>query len=279
MRPFEVRVPASSANLGPGFDALGLALDYWLSLDVGLGPTDEHHLAVRSFRAAGGTGDVGVRANFPGGRGLGFSGAARLAGVLGARVQQGAASSRDLLEAARLDASAMEGHADNVSASAFGGLVAVAGTHAVPVPMALDAGVVVWTPNEETSTKASRALLPESVPFTDAVFNVGRTALLVAAFAAGDVDALREATQDRLHQDRRLESVPRSRAALHALVDAGAWCAWLSGSGPSVAALCAPDDAESIGRVVTDLFPGDARVMSTSAISRKFARVRFHEER
>ena len=83
---------------------------------------------------------------------------------------------------------------------------------------------------------SARRLLPEQVPFDDAVFNVGRTALLVAALAAGDVDALRAATEDRLHQDRRLARVPDSRVAMEAALGAGAWGAWLSGSGPSVAA-------------------------------------------
>jgi homoserine kinase len=84
------------------------------------------------------------------------------------------------------------------------------------------------------------------VPMTDAVFNVGRTALLVAALAAGDVDALRSATQDRLHQERRLAVAEPSRIALEAALDAGAWCSWLSGSGPTVAAMCPLDDADDL---------------------------------
>src|SRR4051812_2491621 len=245
MRAFEVRVPASSANLGAGFDTLGLALSLYLDLRVGDDDpgsgwtTDEHHLAIRTFRAAGGVGPVAARAQFAGGRGLGFSGAARVVGVFAACVQRG-----DDVEVARDDArrraSDLESHGDNASASALGGLVAVASSRAVRVPFGVTPSAVVWIPDAETSTKASRSQLPDSVPFADAVFNIGRTALFTAAIAAGDVGALRVATEDRLHQDRRLDRSPQSRAALHAFQAAGAWCAWLSGSGPTVAALCAP---------------------------------------
>jgi homoserine kinase len=97
------------------------------------------------------------------------------------------------------------------------------------------------------------------VPFGDAVFNVGRTALLVAALAAGDVDALREATEDRLHQDLRMAEAEPSRHALEAGLDAGAWCGWLSGSGPTVALLCAPGDADAIGAALPA--DGDVKVL------------------
>ncbi len=99
--------------------------------------------------------------------------------------------------------------------------------------------VVVWIPEETTSTAASRTALPAAVPFDDAVFNVGRTAVLVAALAAGDVAALAAATEDRLHQECRFDAAEASRAALGAGIDAGAWCGWLSGSGPTVAFLTA----------------------------------------
>lgn len=270
-RTFTVSVPGSSANLGPGFDALGLAIDLRLELTVGEGPTDERHLAVRSFRAAGGDGDVRVHAQFPGGRGLGFSGAARAAGVMAARLQAGADEA-----AARADAlvraSEMEGHADNVSASVLGGVVATAGDQVVPVPIAstLDPALVLWIPNAETSTKASRAALPDAISFADAIFNIGRAALLVAALAAGDIAALRVATEDRLHQDARLAKVPTSRAAVDALLAADVWCAWLSGSGPSVAALCARDAS---AEVAAALPADDARALVVD-IDRRGAIVR-----
>ena len=274
-RTFTVSVPGSTANLGPGFDALGLALDLHLDLSVGPnadgGPSDERHLAIRSFRAAGGRGDVRVRAQFPGGRGLGFSGAARVAGTMAAALQAGA-DEPGARDEARRRATDMEGHPDNVCASVLGGVVVAAGDQAVPVPIApaLDPAVVLWIPNAETSTKASRTALPEAVPFSDAVFNVGRAALLVAALAAGDAAALRAATQDRLHQDARLAKVPTSRAALDAMLAAGAWGGWLSGSGPSVAALC----ARATATAVRSAAPSDDARALVVAIDRRGAIVR-----
>jgi homoserine kinase len=140
-------------------------------------------------------------------------------------------------------ATALEGHADNIAPSIFGGVVASAGGHAVRVPLPFDPAVVVWVPPSTTSTDQSRAALCPSVPFADAVFNVGRTALLVAALAAGNIHALRTATEDRLHQDQRFARSPGSRVALEAALDAGAWCGWLSGSGPTIATLCAREAA------------------------------------
>jgi homoserine kinase len=121
-----------------------------------------------------------------------------------------------------------------------GGLIATAGGAFVRVPIAVEIAIVVWIPERETSTKSSRGQLGTTVSFDDAVFNVGHAALMVAALAAGDVAALRIASEDRLHQNVRLARVPDSHHALRAAVDAGAWCAFLSGSGPSIAALCAP---------------------------------------
>ena len=127
-----------------------------------------------------------------------------------------------------------------------GGVVAVAAGHVVRIPLGRMPEVVVWIPDRETATVSARRLLPDQVPFDDAVFNVGRAALLVAALAAGDVGALRAATEDRLHQDRRLSRVPDSRAAMEAALSAGAWGAWLSGSGPSVAAFADAANADAV---------------------------------
>ncbi|MGQ0826350.1 MAG: homoserine kinase [Actinomycetota bacterium] len=251
-----MRVPASSANLGPAFDAVALALDEYVTVSDNGAPESETHPAVRAFRQIGGEGPLSVRASIPGGRGLGYSGAARVAGVLAAYVQRGRGawdSRADILR----EASAMEGHADNVAASLHGGIVAVAGARVVRVPLAREPAIVVWVPDREMATTSARRLLPEQVPFDDAVFNVGRTALLVAALAAGDVEALRTATEDRLHQDRRLSRVHDSRIAIESALAAGAWAAWLSGSGPSVAALADPGSADGIAAAM----PASGRVM------------------
>lgn len=249
-----VRVPASSANLGPGFDTLGLALS--LHAEVGVGeppegaqPADEHHPATVAFRRHGGEGSLWTKSPIPVGRGMGFSGAVRIGGLVAAHAQRHGLDSESLHaalpELLRL-AAELEGHADNVAASLYGGVVATAGGHAVRVPMTFDPAMVMWVPSFVTSTDESRTRLPAEVPMADVVFNIGHTALLVAALAAGEVSVLREATRDRLHQEVRLAAAAPSRVALEAALEAGAWAAWLSGSGPTVAAMCAVDEAEDL---------------------------------
>lgn len=259
-----VRVPASSANLGPGFDALGMALGLYLDLGVvdgslpdGATPIDPRHPAITAFTKLGGTGDLWVRSAIPMGRGLGFSGAARVAGLALAMVQQEGASNF-VDERVRLlgPATELEGHPDNVGASLMGGVTASAGGRVVRLPLALDPMIVVWVPDTQTSTEKSRTAIPAEIPLSDVIYNIGHTALLMAALASGEVEALRQATTDRLHQDRRLANVPRSKAALEAALGTPAWCAWLSGSGPTVAAMCARADAPG----VANSLPSDGRV-------------------
>ena len=257
-----VRVPASSANLGPGFDTLGMALSMHAEagvIDGDMPPggqrIDQYHPAGVAFRRAGGEGELWVCSPIPVGRGLGFSGAVRVAGVVAAHAQRhGSDPDRLIAEHPRMLAltTELEGHADNVAASLLGGIVATADGRAVRIPLAFDPAVVVWIPSFTTSTDESRTKLGSEVALSDAVFNIGRTALLVAALAAGDTGALRAATQDRLHQDRRLGAAEPSRAALQAALDAGAWCSWLSGSGPTVAAMCPYDDADELAAQMPD---------------------------
>lgn len=261
-----VRVPASSANLGPGFDALGMALTIYADVIVDSGGRDsaddsltsasadvqlldERHPATIAFRRAGGEGSVHLRSSIPVGRGMGFSGAVRVGGLVAAHAQRHgtdpAELHRALPELLRV-ATELEGHADNVAASLYGGVVATAAGHAVQIPIALDPAMVLWVPSFATTTDESRRKLPESVSLDDAVYNIGRTALLVAALTAGDVAALGAATEDRVHQEVRLKNAQPSRVALTAALDAGAWAAWLSGSGPSIAVMCAVDEADAI---------------------------------
>lgn len=247
-----ISVPASSANLGPGFDTLGLALT--MPFLCRLGPaTDgrvetETHPAMVAFRRMGGTGQLSTKTSIPSGRGLGFSGAARVAGCWAAVVQRYGPEAQvaDHADAVFGLSAELEGHADNVAASLYGGCIATAAGRVVSIPLPVHPAVVVWIPPSQTSTDAARRALPPTVPHADAAFNIGRVALLVAALAAGDVDALRDAAQDRLHQEYRLNASPDSRLAIAAALDAGAWSAWLSGSGPTVAAFCAPEQARSV---------------------------------
>jgi len=250
-----IRVPASTANLGSGFDVLGLALALHAEVGVGSPPdggsaVDEHHPAAIAYREMGGAGTVWVRSPIPMGRGLGFSGTVRVGGAVAALVER---QGRDVLDdagalATILSAVArLEGHADNAAASLRGGMVVVAGDVATRVPMAFDPAVVVWVPDAvTTSTDRSRTTLSESVARADAVFNLGRVATFVAACASGDAASLRLGTEDRLHQPTRLAAVPETAAALEAGLGAGVWAAWLSGSGPAVAMLCESSRADEV---------------------------------
>lgn len=249
-----VRVPASSANIGPGFDALGMALGLYLDIGLvqgeipkGAKVIDEHHPSFVAFIDNGGSGRLWVQSAIPMGRGLGFSGAARVGGLAIADIQRNGSanfeSRRELLLAA---ATELEGHPDNVGASLMGGVTASAGGKVVRLPMVLDPLIVVWVPDTQTSTDKSRTAIPTQIPLADVIFNIGHTALLMTALASGRVDALRTATTDRLHQDRRLAAVPESKTALDLALASAAWCAWLSGSGPTVAAMCSRGDAGEV---------------------------------
>ncbi|WP_406092525.1 homoserine kinase [Kitasatospora purpeofusca] len=257
-----VRVPATSANLGPGFDAFGLALglyddvvvrvaDTGLSVDIaGEGaetlPRDERHLLVRSMRAAfdllGGQprGLEVVCANrIPHGRGLGSSSAAICAGIVAARaVTIGGPSALDD-DALLALASELEGHPDNVAACLRGNFT-VAWTEedrarAIALEPSAEVVPVVFVPATEVLTETARGLLPRTVPLADAAANAGRSALLVEALTRRP-DLLLAATEDRIHQDYRASAMPDS-AALVAALRAENVPAVISGAGPTVLAL------------------------------------------
>jgi homoserine kinase len=263
--PVLVRVPATSANLGPGFDALGLALGLHdevevavtaagLSIEVsGEGAAEvadagEKHLLVRAMRV--GFDDLGVAQpaglalrcvnRIPHGRGLGSSAAAIVAGLLAARALAGA--SLDPAAALPL-ASELEGHPDNVAPCLLGGLTVawMAGYSARAVrlePLSTVHPVVFIAP-EPVSTKVARGLLPASVPHADAARNAGRAALLVAALTARP-DALLDASEDWLHQDYRAPAMPATHDLVSRLRAAGV-PAVVSGAGPSALAFLSGD--------------------------------------
>ena len=244
----EVRAPGSSANLGPGFDVLGLALDiYSVAATEGDGePADPHHPGVVAFAEAGGEGPLWVRTEIPMGRGLGYSASVRVAGAAAGFVQLGL-DDDEASEAALGTAAALEGHSDNAAASALGGAVIAAGETVARIDLALAAAVVVWVPDRTTAgTDSSRRVLPEFVQLDDVVTNLGNLALLVTALTTGDPRALAQATRDLVHQPGRLDALPDSADAIETFFELGAWGAWLSGSGPSVAAFVDPAVADSV---------------------------------
>jgi homoserine kinase len=260
-----VQVPATSANLGPAFDAAGLSLGLYDDVDVratasgcsvdvsGQGaqnvPTDESHLVLRAVRAgldAAGVAQPGLalRATnrIPHGRGLGSSAAATVAGLLVAQTFARAAGVENALPRARLLelASEFEGHADNVGAALLGGLTLVwsdAGGHVHAARLPVDARVapVVLVPVDTLSTARARGMIPQSVPHRVAAFNVGRSALLVSALTAHP-ELLLAATDDRLHQPYRAGAFPESMALVERLRARGL-AAVISGAGPSVLVL------------------------------------------
>lgn len=264
LRRVVVDTPASTANLGAGYDALALALELVdrIELEVAAGPGlaieiegegretlptgPENRFAVAletGLRWALGEvpSDVGwrvkMRNDIPLLRGLGSSAAATVAGLVAANALAG-----DPLDERRLLGLAMqlEGHADNAAAALLGGFVVVAATegHAQAIHFDPPARLrcVFFVPSVELPTSRMRAVLPAQVPHRDAAFNVGRAALAVAAFASGRIDLLRLATEDRLHQPYRNEVFPALPALIGAALEGGALGACLSGSGSSVVA-------------------------------------------
>ena len=255
-----MRAPATSANLGPGFDCLGLTLDLWneVSAVAGepAGPGEEHlvHRAARAVFDAVGAQYPGFELHctnrIPFARGLGSSSAAIACGVLIANHCLGS----PLTEAGLVDlATALEGHPDNVVPCLLGGVrvATLAETRRVVharVPLALSLRAVAFIPEHNVPTAHARGLLPSRVSLADALFNVARSSLLVAALASGQAEVLAEATRDRLHQAYRLALFPSGETLLATAMEAGALGAFTSGAGPSVLALCADElHADAVG--------------------------------
>ena len=261
------RAPASSANLGPGFDTLALALPLYTEVEVepaaqlcvrteGEGadlPADGDHLAVRVAASVRGHDRLAitVRSQIPVGRGLGSSAALAVAAAA-------AAGAPDPLAVA----AAFEGHPENAAASVLGGLITatVVGEAPVAVSLPLDPELrcVVLIPTRPLATARARAALPAHVAHRDAAFNLGRMGLLIAGLA--DIRHLaREATEDRLHQTARAPLFPEAAFLLAGLLDAGALAACWSGAGPSLLAFCPADAAPALA-AAGDRLLGEAGV-------------------
>ncbi len=254
-----VRAPATTANLGPGFDCLGMALDIWNVVRVRVGPaafevrgegageleSGPGNLVYESFRmafaeAGRAAPEVGIVCDngIPVARGLGSSSAAVVAGLAAGNELMGRPIGRERLLHLASD---MEGHADNAAAALLGGCRVVARdggrlvTGAVAAPDGLEA--VLFIPDAPMPTEEARALLPGVVSAEDAVYNIGRVGLLVAAFSSGDLSHLETATQDRLHQPYRDMIFPAMKNIFRSAMDAGALGVFLSGAGSTVLAL------------------------------------------
>src|SRR5690554_3769052 len=274
----KVHVPATSANLGPGFDFLGMALDLYniveFAPDKEWRVTAEGHaasaLAGRSDllvcqairRVFSETGRrlpgarVHLKNNIPDVGGLGSSASAIVGGLAAANAcLDHALSKEDILQLA----TELEGHPDNVAPAVFGGMVGVfqettgkIATLSIPFPS--EVKVVIAIPELKVSTHEARRLLPDDVPLADAVYNLSHTGLLVGACFTGRPDLLRIAMSDRLHQDRRATLIPGFTLVIENAEAKGAYGAALSGSGPTIIAFTPEDKVEAVGAAMKSAF-------------------------
>lgn len=274
MTSVTVRVPATSANLGPGYDTLGLAFGLYNEVELALAdetsvevtgegetrlPRDDSHLVLRSaaqLAAECGRAVSGWRLrqvnSIPLARGMGSSSAAIVAGLVAAdRLLQTHLSRPALLRlAARI-----EGHPDNVAPAIYGGLTVCCANAelcslALPAP---DLRVIVAIPDFEVSTEAARKVMPATIPYQDGVFNTAHVAMTLASFVSGQYDHLACGMHDRLHQPYRAHLVPGFQEVLEAARSAGAYGACLSGSGPTIAAF-ANNHEEAIAAAMCQAF-------------------------
>lgn len=270
LQKVRVQVPASTANLGPGFDTLGMALNLYAWIEMGFSDQTKIHLlgeqlkgipdtksnliykvAQMVFDAAGESHpelEISMYSDIPLTRGLGSSASAIVGGMVAANALiQSPLSLNTIFQLA----TRLENHPDNVGASLFGGLVVSMwdGLQAQHLRIALDAKieVLVVIPDFQLSTEVARNALPSHVSMKEAVFNVGHSSLLVAALAQGDLVMIKHAMKDRLHQPYRMKLVPGMEVILQGAVDHGALGCALSGAGPTLLALVDPTSQDKAG--------------------------------
>ena len=270
-----VRVPASSANLGPGYDAMAAAVALHLELEVeetgeygfetgGLDlPTGRDNLLVRAFETLHSADGITfrLRSEIPLARGLGSSAAAIVAGLVAADHLFELALSREELLAR---ATEIEGHPDNVAAAIYGGFV-VCGTEgghpvaaSVPAPNDLESVVVI--PDEELSTASARGAIPEELPRADAIANISAASTLVLGLATSDLALVRRGLRDQIHQPRRRELYPRSMQIVDAAAELGAVGATISGAGPTVLVWTTWEEAGGVAAALKERAEGWAEV-------------------
>lgn len=287
---FTVRTPASSANLGPGFDALGLALGLWNEavIDTAGAPGEitlegaetalldgRENLTLTAMRRLADEVDQAlpgfslvVRTDVPVARGLGSSAAALIAGLVAANRLLG-----NPLSVAELFSIAwqMEGHGDNVGAALYGGAVLAVPEVNDPIQLlshgGLDLCAIVFIPEETGLTRAARAALPPTIPHADAAFNIAAAGSLVLGLHTGDTRLVAAGMHDRLHEPYRARLFPHLEAMSAAARNAGALGACLSGAGPSILALCTPDACAA----VTSAYEDVASTMAVSGVVRQLA--------
>lgn len=253
----EIRVPASSANLGPGFDSFGLAVPLYLTVRVKLAdeisiqligdnleniPTDKTNTIYQTFQylfelegVPAPSAAMEIESEIPLSRGLGSSAAAIVAGLMAAnQFLENPKTVNDLFQIA----TRIEGHPDNIGASLFGGFIVAAqdGDHAkiIKLPFPKELKVIIAIPDYPVSTKTARGQIPERIPLKDVRFNIGHAALLVSYILTGQLDKLSSAVKDRVHQPYRQHAVKGLQRLLEYGDNTGLFSTALSGAGPAV---------------------------------------------
>ncbi len=272
-----VRVPASSANLGPGYDVFAAAISIHLELEVTeaeefsvdagghVVPTDRSNLCVRAFEALHPADGLRfeIRSEIPPTRGLGSSAAAIVAGLMAADHLFELALDRDEIYARAVE---LEGHPDNVGAALYGGFVvcpqALDGRSAPPVRLEPPQGVegVLVVPEQEVPTERARAAIPPSVPIADAVANLAAASQLVLGIERSDLALIAQGLGDRLHQPHRAHLFPRSIEVLERAPEIGAIGATVSGAGPALLVWCFWQDTGKVTKALRRMVGGWAEV-------------------
>jgi homoserine kinase len=250
-----VRAPATSANLGPGFDVAAVAFDLWNEVEVGdaNGALDGKHLGVRAFAKFASPRDRSFRFvdRIPRERGLGSSAAVVALGLVAGALAAGKEPTADELLDAGLE---LEGHADNLAAALVGGVCLTWDGRIARIADDVPAAAVAVVPKTRVNTAEARASLPQAVQHADAVFTAGRAALLGAALAAGDPDLFSASASDRLHEPYRAVHAPHLDAIRSDLPN-GALGATLSGSGPTVIVWAESGRAGDVAVALAGRFP------------------------
>jgi homoserine kinase len=243
-----VAAPASTANCGPGFDVLGFAFSqyFYLSTEEKEGfqkiTRSDNRFEFKSYKDMGGKLDeLFYKSEIDsGGKGLGSSSAANTAGAYLAQMEQGR-SPEEAKNSTYRHGFTQEKHGDNVGPCVYGGLVIASETHVQKVNLKNIKSLYIWISDDVSETAKNRTQLTSSIDIKDAVHNINATARFVLACERGELHKLKEACKDKLHQDKRLATSPVSKKLYDLAYESGASAAWLSGSGPSIAAIF-PDD-------------------------------------
>jgi len=279
MKKVKVTVPASTTNLGCGFDCLGLALSLYNSIEIekikekkvivevkgegeGVIPLNDKNIifpALKMVFEKAGEKVEGIKIkeenNIPLERGLGSSAATRIGAIVAAcSLLDLNLSRKEILKMA----SSLEGHPDNAAASLLGGFVAVAddekGPYWVRLSVPENLRVCVILPEVKIPTEKAREALPEKVPLKDAIFNLSRVSILIPSLVQGRWENLAFATQDKIHQPYRSKLLPQMRKVFEAALSQGAKGVFLSGAGSGIAAFCLEEEAEKIGEAMKKVF-------------------------